>query len=340
MSESSPTPLVSVLVTTYNHEKYIAQAIESILAQTCDFRFEVVIGEDCSTDRTRQICLDLQKKYPNSIHLILNKENKGLLKNFRDTFLQCQGKYIAECAGDDFWNDPFKLKKQVEILETNEDAVLVHTAWNELLINENPLLQILTEQKPIIKLRKTNRGCTTVLMNQTNQPFVYTCSACYRKALVEKIFQHYPQFFSENKYPCEDYQLVFFLLQEGTFYYIDDATITYRVLPESASHSNNPEKSFDFRFGVLKLRLDLFNELHLNILDSTDYLQFTYHSLLKLSFRLKRKDLAEKTHMVFNEIGFQRPTRDRMLYRIIQNRISLHLCHRLYLLKRIKNDFR
>lgn len=160
MTEKIVEPFVSVLVTTYNHEKYITQAIESILAQKCNFDFEIVIGEDFSKDDTRKICLELQRKYPQNIKLILNSENKGLLRNFCDTMLQCNGKYIAECSGDDFWNDANKLQKQIDILEANPDVVLVHTGWNELHIVENPLSYKTIEQKPNARPGKTGKEST------------------------------------------------------------------------------------------------------------------------------------------------------------------------------------
>jgi len=109
-------PLVSVHMITYNHEKYIAQAIEGVLMQKCDFPIQLVIGEDCSTDNTAAIIKEYEKKYPDIIKARYNNPNKGMHANGILTFQECTGKYIATCEGDDYWTDPLKLQKQVDFL--------------------------------------------------------------------------------------------------------------------------------------------------------------------------------------------------------------------------------
>ena len=113
-------PLVSVRVITYNHEKYIKTTLDSILAQKTTFPFEIIIGEDCSTDNTRSILLDYSNRYSN-IKLILSDINIGANLNERRTRLACTAKYIAWMDGDDYWIDEYKLQKQVEFLEINPD---------------------------------------------------------------------------------------------------------------------------------------------------------------------------------------------------------------------------
>ena len=119
--------MVSVLMITYNHELYIEQAIEGVLMQQTSFTFELIIGEDCSTDQTRMICKKFKEKYPDKIRLLLPNENLGMNRNFIVTLEQCTGKYIALCEGDDYWTDSLKLQKQVEFLEENTDYSMVFT---------------------------------------------------------------------------------------------------------------------------------------------------------------------------------------------------------------------
>lgn len=119
-------PVVSVLVLAYNHEKFIAQALDSIVCQLTDFPYEIVVGEDCSSDTTKEICMDYQRRYPDKVKLLLQKKNKGLIGNFCDTLRTCKGKYIAECAGDDFWNDCHKLQKHVDYMNRHEDVVVTY----------------------------------------------------------------------------------------------------------------------------------------------------------------------------------------------------------------------
>ena len=113
--------VVSVCMITYNHEQYIAEAIEGVLMQKTDFPIELIIGEDCSTDKTREICIAYQQKYPEIIKLQLPDKNKGIMRNFIENMQAAQGKYIALCEGDDYWTDPRKLQKQVDFLDANED---------------------------------------------------------------------------------------------------------------------------------------------------------------------------------------------------------------------------
>lgn len=111
----------------YNQEKYISQAIEGVLMQKTNFRIELVIGEDCSTDSTRSICKYYASLYSEKIKLLLNNKNLGLGANYVRTYSECTGKYVAICDGDDYWNDPYKLQKQVDFLEANQDFSLVFT---------------------------------------------------------------------------------------------------------------------------------------------------------------------------------------------------------------------
>src|SRR5436190_14839819 len=114
-----PRPKVSVLLMTYNHERFIGQAIESVLAQETDFPFELVIGEDCSTDGTRRICESFAASDPERVRLLPSPRNLGLLANYMRTWEACRGDFIATVDGDDFWLSPEKLATQVSALESN-----------------------------------------------------------------------------------------------------------------------------------------------------------------------------------------------------------------------------
>jgi glycosyltransferase involved in cell wall biosynthesis len=116
-------PLVSVFMVTYNHEKYVAQAIESVLGQKTNFKIKLFIGEDCSTDNTRKICMEYAKKKPALITLICTETNsiKINIANVLTACVASGAKYIAYCEGDDYGTDPYKLQKQVDFLESNSD---------------------------------------------------------------------------------------------------------------------------------------------------------------------------------------------------------------------------
>lgn len=114
-------PKLSICCITYNHEQFIAQAIESFLMQETDFDFEIVIGEDCSNDSTRSIIQSFADRYPGKFRLLLHEKNIGMIPNFYATMSACTGEYIAICEGDDYWTDPKKLQIQVDWMDRHSD---------------------------------------------------------------------------------------------------------------------------------------------------------------------------------------------------------------------------
>lgn len=115
-------PKLSVCFITYNHEPYLRQSLDSVLAQKTDFPFEIVVGEDCSTDNTRAILLEYKEKYPDKIKLLFREKNLGCpTLNVYQTSMECRGDYIAYLEGDDYWTDDNKLQKQVDFLDAHND---------------------------------------------------------------------------------------------------------------------------------------------------------------------------------------------------------------------------
>lgn len=130
-------PKVSVAMIAYNIEGFLPAAIESVLSQKTNFKVELVIGEDCSPDNTRQIALDYQSKYPEIIKVLLPEQNQGLTPNSVMTQNACSGEYIALLDGDDYWTNPDKLQMQVDFLDVNKDysasahqAVVIYDGGN------------------------------------------------------------------------------------------------------------------------------------------------------------------------------------------------------------------
>lgn len=121
---TKPDLMVSICCTTYNHKPFITQAIESFLMQQTNFQFEIVIGNDCSTDGTAEILQSYKEKYPEKINLMPSKKNVGAHQNMINTNKACKGKYIALCEGDDYWTDAHKLQKQVDFLENNPEYIM------------------------------------------------------------------------------------------------------------------------------------------------------------------------------------------------------------------------
>lgn len=170
--------LVSVIMLAYNHEKYIQKSIESIISQNTTFNYEIIIGEDCSSDKTREICIQYQSKHPEKIKLILHESNQGLIGNYKNLLNECRGKYIAVCACDDYWTDNQKLQKHVDFMEQNEDTVV--TYHDVKTIDEDGDLlsdQFLTkEYKRNFSSQELNYGV-----------WIIPLSMCFRKIVVKEL---------------------------------------------------------------------------------------------------------------------------------------------------------
>lgn len=128
---------VNVMMPVYNHEKYLQQSLDSILSQNFKGIIKVVVGEDCSTDNSREIIREYQGKYPNFIDAIYQEENVGMFENEKDISKQLKGDYIAILEGDDYWCDSYKLQKQVDFLETHPEYYGV--THNVKVVDENGL---------------------------------------------------------------------------------------------------------------------------------------------------------------------------------------------------------
>jgi glycosyltransferase involved in cell wall biosynthesis len=206
-------PLVSVLVATYNHEDYIKECIDGILMQKVNFDYEIIIKEDFSTDGTRGILLEYYKKYPNKIRLWLCKQNL-YRQNLKPVLSQfSKGKYIAKCEGDDYWTDPLKLQKQVDLMEANEDYVLCFHDVKILYLNGE------IKEDHITKVPQTKSLNQETLLRYSN--FIHTPSVVFRNLIRE-----FPQEMQFS--PVGDYLLYVWLTNYGDIGYIPETMGIYR----------------------------------------------------------------------------------------------------------------
>lgn len=231
---------IDVVMVTYNQEKYIAQAIESVLIQKTNFSFRLLIGEDCSTDNTGMICQEYEKKFPDKIKLILHDKNQGLLKNYKSVFDVCSAKYIAILEGDDYWINDLKLQIQFDILERNNKIGLVHTNFN---ISENK--KIIPFKSPLENKLKGKVFDALISGN-----FIGPLTVCFRKDLMDKHFDY--DFLIKNDISSIDYCLWLELSANSDFEYIKESTAVYRKLSSSISNSNDFKKKEIFLLSSFK----------------------------------------------------------------------------------------
>jgi len=286
------TPLVSVWLITYNHELYIAEAIESVLRQQTSFAVEIIIGEDCSTDGTRAIVQAYKARYPDRITLFLAEQNMGMVPILRPTHALCRGKYVAMLDGDDYWTDPLKLQKQVDQLERNPSTrfnahkvSILHTSSLEIREAPEPRW---SGQPGELRLEDFIRHGISV----------HTLSVVFRND-----FGTLPEWYYELPYP--DAALLFMLLRQGgTAYYLTDNMGVYRVHRTGWFSSLTPQHRFAYGVYFLeKITAHLPARYH-NLL--AHELQHTYYELLLLS--LKKLELSSATRHMLRLSSFRATT--------------------------------
>jgi glycosyltransferase involved in cell wall biosynthesis len=204
---------LSVLMITYNHEKYIAEAIESVLMQEVNFEYEIIIGEDCSTDSTRNIILKYKNKYPDIIIVNNNECNLGMHNNFINTYNKCRGKYIALLEGDDYWTTSDKLQKQVDLLDSNDDYVSCFHAVKVINSEKN--------SSYIYRPATTEPIYATEDILRNN--FISNCSVVLRNGLIDD----FPKWFCALKQADWSFHLL--NSQFGNVYFMDEIMATYRM---------------------------------------------------------------------------------------------------------------
>ncbi len=209
------TPKLSICLITYNHEKFLAQCLDGIIAQQCNFPIEIVIGEDKSTDSTPAIIAAYQNKYPELIRLVTSEQNVGMVQNWRRTINAGKGEYIAIIEGDDFWTSPLKLQKQVDFLDAHPDFALSFHDVDVIFGPGVPEVDSLTRFK----------GETVFTIEDiiTRNWFVPTCSIVIRKSMLAD--------FPEWTKPLKAIDLVVQLMatSNGKAGYIAEKMGTYRI---------------------------------------------------------------------------------------------------------------
>jgi len=211
---------LSVCMITFNHARYIKQAIDSILMQNCSFDYEIVIGDDASTDNTRNILQDYRVKYPEKIKLVLHNNNIGMLSNFTETINKCTGKYIAILEGDDYWTDPYKLQNQVDFLDANPDYGLVSSSIECVDENNQKL-----DNHPYI-LPEKHRFPDDSFWVLLKKNYIYTLTVCTRKDFIQKLTN---RIFGENLSFPYDYWFWLNISLDSKIKIMDIPTACYRI---------------------------------------------------------------------------------------------------------------
>jgi predicted SAM-dependent methyltransferase/glycosyltransferase involved in cell wall biosynthesis len=250
---------ISVVVTSYNHEKYIRECIDSILMQK-GVDFELILGDDCSEDNTRKILEKYQKQHPEIIKLLPLTENMGVTKNLKRCLETVTGDYVAICEGDDYWMDHYKLQKQANFLEKRQDCAMCFNSI--LMFYEND-----EEKNYIFQEKLTKDTFTTRELILEN--FIGNFSCCmYRTDVVKKLPDTLYNLFTVDwifNITCSLYGNIGFLNEQMTVYRKHDSALwsgknDIDQGSELSEHIDTYNKflsfKFDSEFKIYKKRLD------------------------------------------------------------------------------------
>lgn len=221
---------VSCHLITYNHKDYISKCIEGILMQKTNFQFEIIIGDDNSSDGTREILLDYKNKFPDIILLNLrNHRGTGVFgkENFMSTLEMCTGEFISLCDGDDYWTDPLKLQKQVDFLEANPEYVL---CFHKVSLLEGTTFK----EDNIISLPDNYEDIATFAKKGN---YIHTPSIVFKNII--------PKLPAEFKYsPIGDFFLSLLLAEGGKIKRLNDVMAVYRLNSGIWSEKSNYYRNF------------------------------------------------------------------------------------------------
>lgn len=230
--------LVSVYMITYNHEKYIAQAIESVLMQKTDFPYQLIIGEDYSTDGTRKIVEEYAATYPEKIKAILNPQNLGPMRNAANVYKACTGKYVAMLEGDDYWTDPLKLQRQVDFLEANPDFGMTYSKVRNFIQKKNKYAYYFGGNKETFE---------ELLLGNS----IPTLTSCFRVDLWKKYNKDIKP--EVRNWLMGDYPMWLYFAKKSKIKFENKVTGVYRVLENSATHLPFIEKEIAFEKSYIEI---------------------------------------------------------------------------------------
>ncbi|BBO81312.1 hypothetical protein DSCO28_18780 [Desulfosarcina ovata subsp. sediminis] len=292
-------PLISVLMITYNHESFIAKAIESVLMQETNYSFELIIGEDCSTDNTHKIVLDYAQRYPDCIKVVTSEKNVGFVKNAYRTFLECRGKYIAFCEGDDYWNNSTKLQKQIDYLEKHSECGLICSDYDIYYTDTGKRIERVNHNSKRDPITLRN-----ILYTLRGTSGIQTCTVVVRSDIYKKVLDSDPVFFQDPLQPCMDRPLWIGILMKSELAYIDESLATYNRLVHSATSRKNPSELLNISIRMKEQILYLIDKYNLSSEEKNTHVNDLWKRKLKLSFYESNIEMADECKDNLKKMSF------------------------------------
>lgn len=231
----------SVIILTRNQETTIGRAIQSVLDRIVGVDAEIIIGDDCSTDSTRTICRDFADKYPSTIRLMPEAQQKGIVGNYFDCLRHARGEFITDCAGDDYWLPCRNIKLESEILRTRPNVSIVFGSWNP-----NEKIPAGVQGEDMLQRQLTAIG----------NPPIFLSAASYRRADALRLINERPGLVENPDFGCEDMPLICALLSIGYAYYINNTNVHYST-DTGITRTPDPERQIQRAAADFRMRIRL-----------------------------------------------------------------------------------
>lgn len=233
---------VSIICAAYNFENYISDTLNGFLMQKTNFAFEILIGDDCSSDRTLEILREYEKKYPKIVKIVSRNVNIGGDHNWADLLKKSNSEYIANCDGDDYWVSAEKLQNQIDILDKNKDIGLVFTDVN-FINQDNKIIA-----KDIFKTKKLKifQYLDEVLINK---PYLAPSTWVYRRNLHSRVID------KDYGYVDQTFPLLLEVLKVSKIKFMPETTSNYRVRNESQTNTKDFYKRLNFLKGIFRIQI-------------------------------------------------------------------------------------
>lgn len=241
------TPQVSVIVICYNQRRTIGRALDSVLAQQgCDY--EVIIGDDASTDGTREVCLEYERRFPERVRLMPTAPNKGVVDNYFDCLDAARGTYVADCAGDDYWIGSGRLADMCAALDRRPDANVVYTDFE--ILDESTGCRRNAGSDPAYSLwlggDTRGRSLLVDIIARTGPlPYLLSASIYRREALAEAMARR-PGLVRQPAFGCEDLPVMAALAAAAPAIYLPQVTMCYTLGGDTITNPQSVERRVGF----------------------------------------------------------------------------------------------
>lgn len=306
---------VSVIILTYRQEATIGRAIESVLAQQTGFDYEIILADDCSPDCTGAICREYARRYPGRIRLVDRPRNVGLVDSYFECVDLARGRYIADCAGDDFWLGEDSLQRRRDMLAADPALALVHADWVECDAGGRTVAEPCGTE-PRYAPVTSGRGVLERLLAHDRPVAVHLSTALYRADLLRDALAADRSLIHNRAYGCEDLPVMAALLARGDAGYIHMPVLAYTVGGDTVSNPSDLRKAFAFYESTAVCTLDLAERYGVGRRIMRGFLRRRSGIMTAIAFALRDRRLMSRASEVSRRSGV-RPSVKTLLRRLM-----------------------